>query len=99
VSAQGLEEAVLGVVGSIDKPGSPAGEAKQDYNSNVFGRTLAARRQFRQRVLAVEEADLLRVCELYLCNAEASIAVVSNENKAAALAEWIVKEGITIQRL
>jgi Zn-dependent M16 (insulinase) family peptidase len=99
VSAQGLEEAVLGVVGSIDKPGSPAGEAKQDYHSNVFGRTLAARRQFRQRVLAVKEADLLRVCELYLCNAEASIAVVSNENKADALAEWIVKEGMTIQRL
>jgi Zn-dependent M16 (insulinase) family peptidase len=99
VSAKGLEEAVLGVVGSIDKPGSPAGEAKQDYHSNVFGRTLAERRQFRQRVLAVKEEDLLRVCELYLSNAEASIAVVSNESKADALAEWIVKEGMTIQRL
>ena len=34
-----LEEAILGVVSSIDKPGSPAGEAKQTYHSSLFGRT------------------------------------------------------------
>jgi Zn-dependent M16 (insulinase) family peptidase len=99
VSAQGLEEAILGVVGSIDKPGSPAGEAKQDYHSNIFGRTIAERRQFRQRVLAVSAEDLLRVCELYFTNVEASVAVVSNETKADALADWIAQEGMTIQRL
>jgi presequence protease len=99
VSAQGLEEAILGVVSSIDKPGSPAGEAKQDYHSNIFGRTIAERRQFRQRVLAVTEADLLRVCETYFTNTEASVAVVSNDSKAEALAEWIAQEGMTIQRL
>ena len=99
VSAQGLEEAILGVVGSIDKPGSPAGEAKQDYHSNIFGRTIAERRQFRQRVLAVSAEDLLRVCETYFTNAEASIAIVSNETKADALADWIAQEGLSIQRL
>ena len=39
LEAQKLEEAILGVVSSIDKPGSPAGEAKQAYHSALFGRT------------------------------------------------------------
>lgn len=99
VSAQGLEEAILGVVSSIDKPGSPAGEAKQDYHSNIFGRTLVERRQFRQRVLAVSAEDLLRVCEHYFSNVEPSVAIVSNEAKAELLSEWIAQEGLTIQRL
>ena len=99
VSAQGLEEAILGVVGSIDKPGSPAGEAKQDYHSNIFGRTIAERRQFRQRVLAVSAEDLVRVCERYFSNTEASIAIVSNETKAEALSEWIAQQSLSIQRL
>ena len=37
VSDDSLEEAVLGVLGSIDAPGSPAGEIKQAYHQNLFG--------------------------------------------------------------
>ena len=99
VSDQGLEEAVLGVVSSIDKPGSPAGEAKQDHHSNVFGRTLAQRRLFRQRVLAVTATDLQRVCDCYLNKGGASVAVLSNAAKAAELSDWLAAEHFSIEQL
>ncbi len=99
VIAQGLEEAILGVVSSIDKPGSPAGEAKQDHHSNVFGRSLAQRRLFRQRVLAVTEADLQRVCERYLSKGDASVAVLSNAAKATELNNFLTTHNFTIEQL
>jgi len=99
VSDQGLEEAVLGVVSSIDKPGSPAGEAKQDHHSNVFGRTLAQRRLFRQRVLAVTATDLQRVCDCYLNKGGASVAVLSNAAKAAELSDWLAAGHFSIEQL
>ena len=72
-----VEEAILGVVGSIDKPGSPAGEAKDAFFSSLYGRTPERRRHFRQRVLGVTLADLQRVGETYLKAENASIAVIS----------------------
>ena len=56
-----LEEAILGVIGSMDKPSSPAGEAKQHFHNRLFGRSHATREQFRQRILAVSLDDLRRV--------------------------------------
>jgi Zn-dependent M16 (insulinase) family peptidase len=99
ISAQGLEEAVLGVVSSIDKPGSPAGEAKQDFHSNVFGRTLEQRRRFRQGVIAVSGEDLLRVAKTYLSPEKASIAVLSNAKNAAELGDWLATQGFSIEQL
>ncbi|MDG9667478.1 insulinase family protein [Hahella sp. CR1] len=75
-----LEQAVLGVVSNIDKPRSPAGEAKSAFHSELFGRTAEQRKQFRRRVLAVTMEDLERVANTYLLNKEASVAVVSGEN-------------------
>jgi Zn-dependent M16 (insulinase) family peptidase len=77
---QQLEEAIIGVMGSLDKPGSPAGEAKQDFHNNLFGRTPQQQRRFRARILAVTLADLKRVTAQYLKPENASIAVVTNEN-------------------
>ncbi|WP_373095471.1 insulinase family protein [Zhongshania sp.] len=99
VSAQGLEEAILGVVSSIDKPGSPAGEAKQDHHSNIFGRSLDQRRRFRQRVLAVTGADLVRVCGRYLSSGGASVAVLSNAAKASELSDWLAEQQFIIEQL
>lgn len=78
VDADKLEEAVLGVVSSIDKPGSPAGEAKQTYHATLFGRTPEQRLEFRKRVLEVSAADLQRVCATYFNNDDAAVAVVTN---------------------
>ncbi|MEH6580271.1 MAG: insulinase family protein [Amphritea sp.] len=75
---QKLEEAILGVVSSIDKPGSPAGEAKQAYHSELFGRTAAQRKAFRQRILSVTIDDLKRVAKTYLNADNVSIAVVTS---------------------
>lgn len=73
-----LEEAILGVIGAIDKPGSPAGDARRAFHDNLHGRTAEQRRRFRQRVLAVTMGDLKRVAEEYLAPEKGSMAVVSN---------------------
>ncbi|MFA7634137.1 MAG: insulinase family protein [Thiohalomonadaceae bacterium] len=75
-----LEEAILGVISSIDKPGSPAGEAKKTFHANLHGRTPEQRRRFRARILAVTNADLQRVAASYLKPTTASTAVISNSN-------------------
>lgn len=84
---QKLEEAILGVVSSIDKPGSPAGEAKQAFHSALFGRSPEQRRAFRARILKVTIADLKRVASTYLLDTEASVAVVTNQQGAEALGD------------
>jgi len=75
---QAVEEAILGVIGSIDKPGSPAGEAKSTYQAELFDRTREKRELFRNRVLAVTVADLKRVAKTYLVPEKASVALVTH---------------------
>ena len=77
-----LEEAILGVVSSIDKPGSPAGEAKQAYHAQLFGRSAEQRKAFRAKILQVKIADLQRVASTYLVKDKESIAVVTNAENA-----------------
>ena len=79
-----LEEAILGVIGTLDKPGSPAGEAKDAFQNQLFGRTPEIRQAFRQRVLSVTVDDLRKVAESYLCTKYENIAVVTNEANLAA---------------
>lgn len=86
-NAQSLEEAILGVIGSIDKPSSPAGEAKQAFHNNLFGRTAAQRTHFRQRILSVTKQDLIRVAKAYLQPEKASIALITNTENMQSLAD------------
>lgn len=82
-----VEEAILGVVGSMDKPGSPAGEAKKAFHSNLYGRTHAIRQEFRRKVSEVSLTDLQRVGETYLQADKASTAVVTGtQGRDAGLA-------------
>lgn len=76
---QPLEEAILGVIGALDKPASPAGEAKQAFQSRYFGRDDDFQKRFRERVLATTVADLKRVAETYLQPARASQAVITHK--------------------
>lgn len=73
-----IEEAILGVVSSIDKPGSPAGEAKKAFHAALHGRTPEQRRRLRARVLEVRGEDLKRVAETYLKPENASTAVITS---------------------
>ncbi len=75
-----LEEAILGVISSLDKPASPAGDAKQVFHNNLFGRSTEQRQRFRQRILAVTIDDLLAVANTYFTGQFASIAVISNHD-------------------
>lgn len=85
---QKVEEAILGVVSSIDKPGSPAGEAKKDFHAQLFGRTQAMRSEFRARILQVTGDDLQRVANTWLNPDLHSIAIVSNAKLSAHLPEY-----------
>ena len=74
-----LEEAILGVISSIDKPASPAGAAKQAFHNELFGRDKAQRSLFRQQVLNVSLEQLRAVTERYLTLDKPSIAIVSSK--------------------
>ncbi len=73
-----LEEAILGVIGSIDRPGSPAGEAMTAYYGGMHGRTPQVRQAIRKRFLDVGVDDLCRVAQRYLRPESASIAVLTS---------------------
>lgn len=80
-----LEEAILGVIARIDRPGSPAGEAIGSFFNNLHGRTPAQRREFRRQILQVKIADLTRVAATYLLEQTANIAVLSDAKTLAQL--------------
>ncbi|KZY82485.1 hypothetical protein A3740_24205 [Oleiphilus sp. HI0068] len=75
----------MGVVSQIDKPRSPAGEAKGDYHNLLFGRTQEHREAFRAKVLSVTIDDLQRVAKTYLQPDLASVAVISQQSQRDAL--------------
>ncbi len=80
--ARQLEEAILGVIGSIDKPGSPAGEAKNAFHAELFGRDAEFRKQTRARVLDVTMDDLKRVAETYFDTERSMTAVITHADNA-----------------
>lgn len=90
-----LEEAILGVISQIDKPASPAGEAKQALVGELFGHTRETRDRFRSRVLAVQLDDLTRIAQAYLLKDRASTAVLTHEESAGLATDL----GLEIERL
>lgn len=84
--ADAIEQAILGVISSIDKPSSPAGEAKQAFHNELQGRTSGWRNEFRKRVLGVTLDDLKRVADTYFDDSKASYGIlIQSENKQEAL--------------
>lgn len=82
-----VEEAILGVISSLDKPSSPAGEAKDAFHSALYGRTPEKRQAFRQRILSTTLEDLQRVGENYLKPELASTAVITGSQHADSASE------------
>ena len=79
---EALEQAILGVISSIDKPSSPAGEAKAAFHNDLQGKTDAWRNEFRQRILGVSYDDMQNVIDTYFDESKASIAaVISSQYK------------------
>jgi Zn-dependent M16 (insulinase) family peptidase len=72
-----VEQSILGIIGSMDRPSSPAGEAKLIHHALKSGRTPARRLAYRQGLLAVTLADVKRVIETYLLGSEGKKAVLA----------------------
>ncbi|WAU72159.1 insulinase family protein [Acinetobacter sp. TR11] len=72
-----LEEAILGLVAGMDKPGSPAGEAITACYALLHARTPKFRRVLRERLLSVSLEDLKRVAKQYLLEQKPVKAVVA----------------------
>ncbi|HEV8078379.1 MAG TPA: peptidase M16, partial [Marinobacter sp.] len=94
-TAEEIEQAILGVISSIDKPGSPAGEAQQTFQAELFDRSRELREQFRRRVLTVTYEDLTRVTTRYLKPATASMAIITGPGHK----EQLAKQGLAIKTL
>lgn len=65
-SDEQLEEAILGIISGMDKPGSPAGEAIKSCFSDLHQRGVDWQRKMRAAILAVTIEDLKRVATTYL---------------------------------
>lgn len=76
-----VEQAILGVIGQLDKPASPAGEAKHDFHNWLSGRNREYRIKARKALLTVTQDDLKRVAATYLKDKEHSTVVVSGHNQ------------------
>jgi presequence protease len=90
-----LEEAILGLMGAMDKPSSPSGEAMSACYSLLHGRTPEQRRALRQSLLDVTIADLQRVAKKYLTPERRMRAVVAPYGKEDELKAL----GFTIERV
>lgn len=82
-----LEEAILGVIGSLDKPSSPAGEAKKSFYNSLFGVNSQMRLEYRSRVINTSINDLIEVAQKYLKPDTVSCAVVTNEQNHGVASE------------
>lgn len=80
-----VEESILGLISSIDAPGSPAGIARQSFHNELFGRTAEHRRRVRRAILDVGVDDIKRVATTWLCGQGAE-AVVTDDAGARQLA-------------
>ncbi len=90
-----LEEVILGIMASLDKPMSPAGEARSAFHNGLYGRSPAQRRALRAKLLKVTIADLQRVAATYLRAEVMSRAVVA----PYAQAELVQGLGFAVERL
>ncbi|MDH5738145.1 MAG: peptidase M16, partial [Gammaproteobacteria bacterium] len=89
-----VEESILSIIGSLDSPGSPAGEARHAFHQSLQGRSLEHRKHYRESILSVSVADIRRVTETYLTR-ESSQVVITSQSHVQRLAD----QGFEIQRL
>ena len=90
-----LEEVILGIMASLDKPMSPAGEARSAFHNGLYGRTPAQRRALRAKLLKVTIADLQAVAQRYLRDEVMSRAVLAPYGQA----ETVQALGFVVERL
>ncbi len=90
-----VDEAILNVISAMDKPGSPAGEAKKAFYQKLYGRTHEVRMAYRQGVISTTLDELREVAQRYLSGDNASQAVLTNSTTA----ELLQQEGFSMHTL
>ena len=78
-----LEEAILSVISSLDKPASPSGEVKKAFYDGLNGRTAGHKRALRESIVSTTLDDLRRVTDTYL-KPEVGCSVILTDPKTAA---------------
>ena len=79
ISQEQLDEGILGIISSIDKPLSPFGEAMSDFSMNLDKKDLEKRLEVRSLVKNCTLDDLINVSQKYLFN-ESKKSVIAGEN-------------------
>jgi Zn-dependent M16 (insulinase) family peptidase len=79
ITEEQLEEGVLGVISSIDKPLSPFGEAMSDFMSKLEQKSQDEHLHFRAKVKECKLADLMYVSEKYLFG-ESKRSAIAGQN-------------------
>ena len=82
-----LEEAILGIISGMDKPGSPAGEAVKACFADLHERSADWQRKMRALILGVTIDDLQRVARKYLLDQPYVRAVLAPYDKEAHVRE------------
>lgn len=95
VTERRVEEAILGVISALDKPSSPAGEAKSAFHGELIGRDREKYQRYRRRVIDVSADDLRRVADTYLQSDKANTAVITG-NMGKTEAESLGLDIITL---
>ena len=79
ISQDQLDEGILGIISSIDKPLSPFGEAMSDFSNNLDKKDKEKRLYFRSKVKECTLKDITNVSRKYLFN-ESKKSVIAGEN-------------------
>ena len=79
ITQEQLDEGILGIISSIDKPLSPYGEAMSDFSMNLDKKDFEKRLEIRSLVKSCTVDDLINVSQKYLFN-ESKRSVIAGEN-------------------
>ena len=79
ITQEQLDEGILGIISSIDKPLSPFGEAMSDFSMNLDKKDLETRLRIRSLVKNCSLNDLVNVSQKYLFN-ESKKSVIAGKN-------------------
>lgn len=88
------EEAILSIISGVDKPGSPSGEATEEFYARLHGRLPEERQAYRQAILDVTVNDLARVAQTYFQQSQHTKVVVTNKVRfdSEGLQDFVVSE-------
>jgi presequence protease len=81
IDQETLDSSIISAFGSLDNPGSPAGEAKEDFSYRLRGLSPELRQKYRDSTRESKVSDIIEVGEKYL-GGKPSISIITSEEIA-----------------